>query len=494
MKKTIIILTALLMLAGGANAQFSYNETNNLFYHTQRTPQTNMLNPALFPTNNSFYLQLPEFGFQIGIPMTMKDMIYYDATQDANIININNVLDKLTSDNPFRLGVDINVLGFGFKAGQLFFDFNTRIKTSINLALTGNIINAMLNGNMDENGNAISTVNLVDGNLFNAQSYIETSLGAGYTFPSFPLTLGAHVKLLSGIFSVQTENTNVTIETADDFSKVTARVYYQMMASAAFPLDTANGISDIGSHVGDIVKNMFNPFSGNAGLAFDFGVRYDLGPFSFSASINDLSAGIHWQNNVSAVVPRGGVGVFEFSGLELSDIISNNNMSMDSLNGIADKVTDLFPNYIQDSGDYWYNVPTKINLAASFNFLKMMRAGILLHGQFDRGLLSKKNVTTFDLGNDVINTFRFNTTASLGINLFNWAEMIVASSVVYNGEKVDLFNPGIGFIFTPATVLQTYVMADYVNSIYPSQIKAVNIKFGANLLIGNGGKKKIRDI
>ena len=156
--------------------------------------------------------------------------------------------------------MDVNILGFGFKAGQLFFDFNTRIKTNVNLALTGNIINAVLNGNMDENGNAISSVTLVDGNLLNAQSYIETSIGAGYTFPSFPLTLGAHVKLLSGIFSVQTENTSVTIETADDFSKVTARVYYQMMASAAFPLDTASGllnIGNIGSHVGDIVKNKF---------------------------------------------------------------------------------------------------------------------------------------------------------------------------------------------------------------------------------------------
>ena len=494
MKKTIIILTALLMLAGGANAQFSYNETNNLFYHTQRTPQTNMLNPALFPTNNSFYLQLPEVSLQIGLPLSIKDVIRYDAAQDANIININNILNQLTSDNPFRFGMDVNLLGFGFKAGNMFFDFNTRLKTSFSIGLTGNIINALLNGNMDENGNAISEITLVDGNLFNAQAYVETSLGAGYRFHAIPLTLGAHVKLLSGIASVQTENTNITIETAEDFSKVTARMYYEMMASTAFPLDTANGISDIGSHVGDIIKTMLNPFSGNAGLAFDLGAKYDLGPFTFSASINDLSSGIHWQNNVNQVVPSGGVGVFEFDGIEIGNLLNNGNMSMDSLTAIADEFKNMMPRSIMDSGDYWYNVPTKINLAASFNFFKMMRAGILLHGQFDRGLLSKKNVATFDLGNDVINTFRFNTTASLGINLFNWAEMIVASSVVYNGEKVDLFNPGIGFIFTPATVLQTYVMADYVNSIYPSQIKAVNIKFGANLLIGNGGKKKIRDI
>ena len=494
MKKTIIILTALLMLAGGANAQFSYNETNNLFYHTQRTPQTNMLNPALFPTNNSFYLQLPEVSLQIGLPLSIKDVIRYDAAQDANIININSILNQLTSDNPFRFGMDVNLLGFGFKAGNMFFDFNTRLKTSFSIGLTGNIINALLNGNMDENGKAISEITLVDGNLFNAQAYVETSLGAGYRFHAIPLTLGAHVKLLSGIASVQTENTNITIETAEDFSKVTARMYYEMMASTAIPLDTASGLSDMGSHVGDIIKTMLNPFSGNAGLAFDLGAKYDLGPFTFSASINDLSAGIHWQNNVNQVVPSGGVGVFEFDGIEISNLLNNGNMSMDSLTAIADEFKNMMPSYIMDSGDYWYNVPTKINLAASFNFFKMMRAGILLHGQFDRGLLSKKNVATFDLGNDVINTFRFNTTASLGINLFNWAEMIVASSVVYNGEKVDLFNPGIGFIFTPATVLQTYVMADYVNSIYPSQIKAVNVKFGANLLIGNGGKKKIRDI
>ena len=137
-----------------------------------------------------------------------------------------------------------------------------------------------------------------------------------------------------------------------------------------------------------------------------------------------------------------------------------------------------------DATDYWYSIPTKINLGASYNFAKMFRVGLLLHGQFDRGLLSKNN--KLDVSNDIVNTFRFNTTASFGANLFNWFEFTVGNSFVYDGNKLDIFNPGVGLVFTPATVLQLYLVGDYVSSIYLVEAASFNVKFGINLLFGNG--------
>ena len=137
-----------------------------------------------------------------------------------------------------------------------------------------------------------------------------------------------------------------------------------------------------------------------------------------------------------------------------------------------------------DSGDYWFAIPTKIDLGASYNFAKMLRAGILFHGQFDRGLLCKRN----DGDGDVENTFRFNTTLSLGANLYNWAEVVIGSSIIYDGKSMDFFNPGLGIILTPFTVMQVYLMTDYVSSFYLTEAKAFNIKVGLNLLFGTGGR------
>ena len=153
---------------------------------------------------------------------------------------------------------------------------------------------------------------------------------------------------------------------------------------------------------------------------------------------------------------------------------------------------DLFKGLQPSSGsveDYWFSIPTKINFGASFNFAKMLRAGLLLHGQFDRGLLSKKN--KLDLGPDVINTFRFNTTLSFGANLFNWFEVTAGTSFVYDGNKFNFFNPGVGLVFTPGTAIQLYLIGDYVSSIYLVQAKSFNVKFGVNLLFGNGGGNRI---
>ena len=147
-------------------------------------------------------------------------------------------------------------------------------------------------------------------------------------------------------------------------------------------------------------------------------------------------------------------------------------------------------------GDYWYSIPTRINVGASYSFAKMFRAGFLFHGQLDKGLFPKK-LTTAD-GNVITpeNTFRWNSTFSFGVNVFNWMEVIAASSIVSDGVSKFNFvdnclNPGVGIILTPATVLQLYVMADYVSSLYVTKAKAANLKFGLNVLIGNGGGKRV---
>ena len=499
-KITILAASALLLMAAPCKAQ--YNETNNLIYFADRTPQSNLLNPAFFPQKNTFYLSLPCIWTQLGLPLAIGDMAQYDPNLDKTVIDINNILNTLSDDSRIRLGLDVPVLGFGLKVGPVFVDagFQLRLNGAFGMPIT--MINTLLNGNVGPNGDAIPEQVLLDGNLLNATFYSETSIGAGFKFPMIPLTIGVHAKLLSGIFNLQMDNTRISFETSEDFEEVRAKMYYELMASSLLPFDTTqdgllNQIAEpIRQDPMSIVRNIFDVNNGNTGVAFDLGAKYELGPLSISASINDLSAGIHWQKNLISIVPTGGVGVISFSGMELTQILDNGTLNMDSIQDyISGKLNDMLPSTEFEGTDYWYNIPTKINLAANLK-LGLFHAGLLLHGQFDRGLLSRSNPRELDLSDNVKNTFRFNTTLSAGINLFNWVELIVGSSFVYDGTPIsfnNFLNPGIGIIFTPATIMQVYGMLDYTSSFYASEMKAFNIKVGTNILIGRGGKsgKKI---
>ena len=474
-----LVWMAGLMCGNVANAQF--NETNSLFYHTMRTPQSNLLNAAFFPTNNTWYVTLPGVHVQFGSPLSLSNIMHYDRTTQTTVINIDSVLDHLTDNNKLRFGANVNIFGFGFRVNNTTVNLSTRLVNNISLGLPISTVNALRGGNVDENGNVRSVVELLDGDILNATSYMEAGLGVSHCIKPINLTVGVRAKLLFGVANVQTDKTRLEFNTDPSMDSVTARMYYEIQAAAFAPYDTAGKKFDI---------NIGNIFSqANTGLAFDLGARYDWGPFSFSLAINDLSAGIHWKNNVYTWSPQGGQGVIEFNGLDINTILNNGTFNVDSLTTyLEDRLNEMTPT-MKDSGDYWFSIPTKVYLGANYNFARFLRAGFLFHGQFDRGLLSKSNPTYTD--DDVTNTFRWNTTLSIGANLSDWIEAIAGNSIVYDGNSMDFFNPGFGLILTPGRFFQLYFMADYISSLYLTDSKAFNMKVGLNFLFGNGGRETI---
>lgn len=483
--RTIAIIAAVLLGMGTANAQ--YNETNNLLYHSFRIPQSNQLNPALYPNKNTFYLTLPSFGMRFGAPLSISDIMYYDQTSGNTVISINRILDSLTTNNRFRLGIDMDIVGLGLHIGNTFVTVGARWVNDFSLGLPMDMVNALLTGNVDENGQVINSVRLLNGDLLNFTSYLETSLGVGHRISALGLTVGARAKLLSGVVNLQTDNSRIDLNTADGLDSVSIDAYYQLQGALCVPVDSLEHFTLSSIGIGDI----FRAFGSNMGVAFDIGAQYDFGPFKFTASINDLSAGIHWKNNTYTVAPNGGHATFTFDGENVRSILDHGSMNTDSVTlHLQHFLEELTPD-TSSGADYWYCVPTKLNIGASFSFAKILRAGLLLHGQWDRGLLSRKNQYELDLTGDLKNTFRFNTTLTFGVNIFNWAELIVGSSIVYDGNRINPFNPGVGLVMTPATAVQVYMMADYVSSIYLVEAQAFNVKFGMNLLFGRGGATSI---
>ena len=477
MKKILIIFAAAILLPFTFHlspCQAQYNETNNLFYHSLRTPQSNDLNAAFFPTKTSFYLRLPSIGMQFGSPISMHDMLSNQG-DTLTVINLNKIFNSLGTDNNLHFDADINLFGLGFKVNNLFFTFNSRIVTILNLNIPSSLIDAVRQGNSDASGNPISEVVMLNGDIFNSTMYAEMAFGAGYRIEPINLTVGARIKYLYGLANVQTDNTSAVLTTSPGFNEIRADIYYEFLTAGVAKLDS-NGMS----------FDSKNLLKGNRGFSFDIGARYDMGPFSFSFALNDLSAGIHWNQNISTIHPKDDHITLTFGGEDATTMLHGGHLNSDSLVAYYQNIFNgIRPSTSTSSADYWYSIPTKINLGANYSFAKKFRAGILFHGQLDRGLFSKKNVRDINVA-DVRNTFRFNTTLSFGVNLFNWAELIVGSSAVYDGSKLDLLNPGVGVVFTPATILQIYLMGDYISSFYLTEAKDFNIKFGMNILFGHG--------
>ncbi len=483
MKKIFLIgLMGLMTLAGSNVARAQYDETNNMFYHMLRTPQSNLLNPAFFPTNSSWYITLPGADIQFGSPVAVSDFIKYDRVNERTVINLDSMMNNLTNDNKFRLGANVNLLGFGFKVNNTFINFNTRLINHVSVGFPVDMVEALRIGNIDAAGNVRPVVEMLDGDVLNATSYLETGLGVIQRFEPINLTVGVRAKLLFGVANVQTDNTRLVFNTSPNLDTVTAHMYYEIQSATCAPYDTTQ--KKFIFNLGDVLGNA------NTGIAFDLGARYDWGPFSFSFSINDLTGGIHWKNNVMTWKPQNGQGAIVFNGVDMNGMVNGGNFSMDALTSqLEHQLEDMTPEK-KDSGDYWFSIPTKINLGASYSFGRMFRAGFLFHGQFDRGLLCKSNALSMDLG-DAKNTFRWNTTLSIGMNLYDWLEVTAANSIVYDGSGMDLFNPGLGIVATPGRVFQIYLMGDYLSSFYITDSKAFNLKVGINLLFGTGGRTTI---
>ena len=484
MRKNIFLIALTVLMAAPA-AQAQFDETNNLFYHTLRTPQSNIYNPAFFPTNNTFYIMLPGVDVQFGSPLSMNNIIYYDRPSNRTVIDPNRILSSLEEENDFRLGADVNLVGFGFNVKNTYINFNTRLVNHIGVGLPISTINALLEGNVGDDNNPRPVVEIVNGDILNATSYLETSIGVAQRFEPINLTVGLRAKVLYGIANVQTDNTKIVLNTDPALDSVSASIYYQIQSATFAPYDTTQ--KKFLFNVGDL----FNIGQANTGFSFDIGARYDFGPFTFSLAINDLSAGIHWKNNVTTWTPSNGQGVITFNGLSVNSMLDNGSFNIDSLTAyLQNQINGMTPHRVAD-GDYWFSIPTKFNLGASYSFAKIFRAGFLFHGQLDRGLFCKSNSLSF--GKEAPNTFRWNTTLSIGANLFNWVEVIAANSFVNDGSSFDVLNPGVGIVLTPGTVFQVYLMADYLSSFYLTDSKAFNLKFGLNLLFGKGSRSIIEE-
>lgn len=461
-----LIAVAILMLI----APISASAQSNIMYGSTRNPLMNAANPAFFPSHSRIYLALPGANLNLSSPLAYSSIFQYDtATQKTNI-NLNSVLDTL-SDDKLRFGTNIHAVGLGLDLGKLFLTLSTQAKVDLSFGMPSGVVTFLTEGNSNYIGDNV--LELLDGNIIAVRAYLEGAIGLGYRIND-NLTIGARAKLLVGYLDLSDAGSSLTIRTEPDYSAMTANMDFNLNYTSAIDISTDSNTNRTSAHVRTYMPK-------NYGLNFDLGARYSTDLFEVSASILDFGPGIHWKDGVKRIVSAREDNSFTFTGVDVSSVMQGGNldstytqMLIDSLKSLTEYKT------IDGEGDYWTSIPTKVNLGGMFNITQGVSAGLLFHGEFERGIVKVGDVfKTKNVG------FYSRTSLLARANIHDWVEVVASASVITSNNHWNWFNPGIGVTLTPFRALQLYTFIDYISNFYIVDAKQLNISFGLNLFLGS---------
>lgn len=468
-----IIAALLIMVAASMPAKAQLYSSNDLGYHSFRSPMATKLNPSMFPENSKFYVTLPRFDIDFSLPLGFSDVIMHDS--EGAVIRIDSIMNKMTVKNQMRARLGLNfgmdMLGFGFRIKDMYFNFGSGMKVNTTVTLPLNTLRLLTDGNFGEYGREgnVTDINLGDDNIFRLQLYMQYSLGFAMKIPNTDATVGARLNLLNGYEMVALDRLGLHLITDSANTRLMATTELYAYTSGVAPIvNDSKGLR--------INTDMFNNFNMNTvkqllpksmGFTFDLGAKYEWKDFVFSASIIDLGPGIHWTQNPVQLSTKGNDTV-AFEGIDLNRVISQGGVDTGYTNSLKDSLMALLDTAVT-TNKFWYAIPTKVYLGASWSLNNMLRFGALFHGEFEPGKNSK-----------VI--FRQNTTLSVHFNLFDWLELAAANSFTFDGRRPDFFSPSASISFNIGRVFQLYLTLDYLSDMRVTKMKAAHLYFGANIV------------
>lgn len=438
--------------------------SNDVFFHSFRSPLATRLNPAAFPDSSKWYVTLPRVDAGLTMPVSYNDFgLQYDASRDTTVFNINDFLNTLDScGSQFNINADVDLIGFGFKVGRLSFNAATGVRVTSGLCVPLGATQLVTDGNVASE----TPIEMGCENFFNIQAFGHISLGAAYALPQIPLTVGGRVNLLDGLATLSANDLSMKLTTSDGGQMMQVSADYLMhMAGMAYLEENADGEMELAYDTVSF-SNLPAP---NWGCTFDLGATYQLGNVKLSASLLDIGPGVHWTKHPSTIVPKHQNATLSFDGLDLSSLLTNGSLDTAFASNLKDSLLSLV-DYQTEYTDFWAGVPTRIYVGASYSLGKLLRVGYLLHGEWDRGLFDKHS------------TFRCNNTLSATANLFDWFDLTLANAVSFDGSKADFFNPGISASLNIGRVVQMYLALDYVSNIYATDLKAARFFLGLNIV------------
>ena len=161
--KRILLLAALLVAA----SQPIFAQSSNLIYGSSRNPLMNSVNPAFFPNNSRIYLALPNVNLDLASPVAYSDLFTYIPEEQRSVINANQLLDNLTTNN-ILFNTNVHAVGLGINTGRIFLTASVQAKVNLMVGLPNGLATLIQEGNVNHLG-PDNPIELLDGQLISLQ-------------------------------------------------------------------------------------------------------------------------------------------------------------------------------------------------------------------------------------------------------------------------------------------------------------------------------------
>jgi len=285
MKRHLLISIFSVALITNINAQGGFS-----FYQLREVvPQTQSVQPAFIQSNTfTFGLSGTQTTFQG--EFELGDILFKSPTGGGNFsIDFNNLLASTSAVSQLNLDFTANVVTMGWKNKLGSFSLFGNVRTKLDLEYDDDLIEFLANGNANRIGSSLDFNNT----RINLDTYHEIGIGYARTFLKEKLTVGVRVKMISGIFHASTE------EGAQASIATDATTYDWTIAVRNGRIRTAglNMLFNPDDYADNALEN-YVVSSGNTGVAFDFGAKYDILDF-LSVEFSVLDVGnITWKEEV----------------------------------------------------------------------------------------------------------------------------------------------------------------------------------------------------
>lgn len=465
----IIIFSLVWLFPDGLKSQ------DNTLFFMPKLHQSMKTNPSYQPHSRS-YFNIPGLSC-VQADISFNGFGYWDGIhygtgtkKDSLVVDLQAMADLMTDVNYLNVSTDVAILGFGFKKADYFFSFGMNNRTDSYFGIPRDIVTSAMDGNLDYENDKIRNINF-SGIGANVTNYFEFALGISKVVNS-QLIVGGRLKYLKGVGNIQTERSELIIETDEDAKQT--RILVDMLANASFPAETKyNEDGDFdGYNTDESFENPIDDFllTKNNGFAIDLGATYALSEkATISAGLLDFGF-IKWKSNTHTLKTK---GEFPFEGIDLYPVIDDEDTrDIDDLfEELSDSISNEFEP-VEGEGEYNTFTTAKINIGGWYQ----------VHEKINLGALAKGYMYDHKLHPSL--TLSANFTPS------NW----FMASISYSMMNRTYNNFGLGFALRGGP-FQFYLISDNLSGLLKiEEMQTVNIRFGINLTFGNKPKVDVSSI
>ena len=471
-----------LMLSGivAANAQVCQPHS---LYFMETIPQISQMNPAFQPRANGFVALPLNVNLDVRLPLAMKDILQKRGDRVYSFLERPYDYDKFwrtigeNSTLMLNVGVDLDILGFGFRVGKSYLTVGLSEHIISNNALPSDIFKLTDRGFPREE-------TLFNFSNLGTQTIAYKQVRIGFsTKINDHLTIGVNIKPLSGQLAAVSKINKMELRTSQQKWSLEAKSDVYSSAPVDIILDEDGKISKTEQRElenEDYLKNYLTSFH-NPGIAVDLGASYQFNErFNVSASLNNLGF-ISWKKDLNGISANGD---FEFHGIEY-DIVNDDGKDM--WETLSDTLKNVVKYNVQHDKFKTPLTPV-LHLGATYNFTKSVSFGFLSRTAFWQNNVQQSFNVSFCL-------------QPYSFVAFNMGATWLVNSNVY-------FGGGLTFFIGP---LQIYALTDYapayysmytieknnedkdtgreqiVKIPYPERQKTVTFRIGVNLVFGKHG-------